>query len=133
MLQSYLHYTQKNHCSDDVIQADKVGEVTEALVTYRQLADEISRAMEPHSLDLAIVWGTIALLIRNSLSIQERLEKIVEVLSRVRRVMERVLRCIHRHPDEAKEARIAMVDTMGALALILAETMKFIHQNGTGI
>ena len=46
--------------------------------------------------------------------------------------MERILRCVIRYQDEQKEARLAMVDSMGALALILASTMRFIYQNPNG-
>lgn len=71
-LGQYLRRCETEHCPD-VLQKNKVLEVQEAVSTYKQLADRISGAIHPESLDLAIVWGPIALVIRVNLTLHNNI------------------------------------------------------------
>lgn len=40
--------------------------------------------------------------------------------------------CVGAYPSEKKEARLTMVISMGELALVLADTMRFVRENPSG-
>ena len=50
----------------DVLLKNRTGEALEALMIYKKVADEIDQLMKPQRLDFAVVWGSMALLLRVS-------------------------------------------------------------------
>ena len=58
----YLQIILQSHAADVIVQS-KIGDVVQSVEVFIQLADEIEHSMNPHGLDLAIVWGLLGLLV----------------------------------------------------------------------
>ena len=135
--------------ASDVVRQSLISEVKDALSSYKQITEHLVDSMEPQHLDQAIVWGSIQLLIhvseyappranpnadilKFSLNKAVRMARIVEVITKARRVIERTLRCVRSYKEEQKEIRRAMVDILGAFALLQTDIVQYIYANPNG-
>jgi hypothetical protein len=88
---------------------------------------KISNLVVPSEINFGILWGLLYLNLKLSYLSAERLKRTTDLLNKVRRLVEVFTRCLE-SCDEPNEARIAAVDFLDPLTIILTDSIIYLHE-----
>ncbi|CZR55427.1 uncharacterized protein PAC_05315 [Phialocephala subalpina] len=94
------------------------------------LTRKFSNLVTPEEVNFEIIWGLVYLNLKLSYLSIDRLKRTSDLLNKLRRLIELFTRCLD-SCEEANESRIAAVDFLDPLIIILTDSIVYLHDSSS--